>query len=101
MSTSNPLYTPRELAHQISDCGASHILTAFVFAFDTVKEAAELVEATLRLACCTESSICQDAAEGGSGTFSLADESRTAIGGGIVSTETPFDASSMPSSATL
>ena len=41
VSTSNPLYTPRELAHQISDCGASHILTVGVF-HDTVKEAVEL-----------------------------------------------------------
>ena len=93
VSTSNPLYTPRELAHQISDCGASHILTVGVF-HDTVKEAVELSGSDASIGVLgTESSICQDGAEGGSGTFSLADESRTAIGGGIVSTETPFDAS--------
>ncbi|KAJ8602137.1 hypothetical protein CTAYLR_001658 [Chrysophaeum taylorii] len=46
VSTSNPLYTARELAHQIKDSKAKHVLTIGMFA-DTAREAAGDEEASM------------------------------------------------------
>lgn len=94
VSTSNPLYTPRELAHQITDCGASHILTVGAFE-QTVKDAVALSgsQATVGVLG-TSSSICQDEAEGEGSTFALTDASRTGLAQDVIEESTPFDASS-------
>ena len=90
VSTSNPLYTARELAHQITDANASHVLTIGPFR-GVVEEAVELAGGGATVGVLGEASSIVDlssplVAEEGGGLhafddYSLEGASRTAIGG--------------------
>lgn len=90
VSTSNPLYTARELAHQITDAKVDHVLTAPGFE-SVVADALKLAESDATVGVLgTDSSIC-DSAGTASPDFSLEGMDRTAVGGGVIDGSAAFD----------
>ncbi|KAH8068955.1 ligase [Aureococcus anophagefferens] len=95
VSTSNPLYTARELAHQVKDADASHVLTVGPFE-SVVAEAVELAGGKATVSVLGDGDFVDfagfDAAAAPAPDFSLDGAARTAVGGAAVPSSEPFDA---------
>mmetsp|Transcript_34689 Transcript_34689/g.107283 ORF Transcript_34689/g.107283 Transcript_34689/m.107283 type:complete len:579 (+) Transcript_34689:2448-4184(+) len=95
VSTSNPLYNARELAHQIKDANARHVLTIAPFE-DTVSEAVDLAGTAATISVLGDAASFVSAAPAGPSApsdFSLERAARTAVGGRPVDASIEFDAS--------
>ena len=95
VSTSNPLYTARELAHQVKDADASHVLTVGPFE-SVVTEAVGLAGGKATVGVLGDGDFVDfagfDAAAAPAPDFSLDGAARTAVGGAAVPSSEPFDA---------